>query len=456
VDFNLILTLSILALFWALLFAARLRLSFIHIMSLILSQNLVGLYMAGVSSHNFLPMQIFAAGLLAFAIGIVGGRLIHPRRYWQTLANMDVSLIQQSNAFLVLFIVGIPVLTLGIMLFVFSGVPLLSANANELRFTITDNNGVFWRMQEFGIPMLVLLSGVYVLGAKKPLTSLRILFFVYLATLLVTSVMRGHKGGILYGLVWVVVLVLVTNRKKTAPVKWFVVAPILLAFSGAIIFEATRHELHLSTQQALAWLVERVTTVEGKGFYLIVQYYVPTYGFQDGLAQWPGILQFLATLRLIPRSPDQMELGTQLSQYVNHIPPTSDTFAFPFTVTPFGDFYIDFGVPGVLIGGILLGLFAAWLYRHAIVAKPSPWKAVLIALQVEMIFYATRGSLLGRVNSEIISWSVVVAAYLCVYWLFRNFGARPGNPSHLPTATYVITKDSEEQHSMPVSGSGKG
>jgi hypothetical protein len=40
--------------------------------------------------------------------------------------------------------------------------------------------------------------------------------------------------------------------------------------------------------------------------------------------------------------------------------------------------------------------------------------------------------------------------------LFRNFGARPGNPSHLPTATYAITKDSEEQHSMPVSGSGKG
>jgi oligosaccharide repeat unit polymerase len=456
VDFNLILTLSILALFWALLFAARLRLSFIHIMSLILSQNLVGLYMLGVSSHNFLPMQIFAAGLLAFAIGIVGGRLIHPRRYWQTLANMDVSLIQQSNAFLVLFIVGIPVLTLGIMMFVLSGVPLLSANANELRFTITNSNGVLWRMQEFGTPMLVLLAGVYVLGAKKPLTSLRILFFVYLATMLVTSVMRGHKGGILYGLVWVVVLVLVTNRKKTVPVKWFVVAPILLAFSGGIIFEATRHELGLRTQQALQFLVERVTTLEAQGFNLIVQYYVPTYGFQNGLAQWPGILQFLATLRLLPRSTNQMELGEQLSHYVNRIPPSSDTVAFPFTVTPFGDFYVDFGVPGVVIGGILLGLFAAWLYRHAIIAKPSLWKAVLIALQVEMILYAGRGALLGRVNSEIISWSVVVAAYFCVYWLLRYFAALPVNPSHLPTATYAITKDSGEQHSMPVSGPGEG
>jgi oligosaccharide repeat unit polymerase len=455
-DFNLILTLSILALFWALLFAARLRLSFIHIMSLILSQNLVGLYMLGVSSHNFHPMQIFAAGLLAFAIGIVGGRFIHPRRYWQTLANMDVSLIQQSNAFLVLFIAGIPVLMLGIMLFVLNGVPLLSANANELRFTITNSSGVLWRMQEFGIPMLVLLAGVYVLGAKKPLTSLRILFFAYLATMLITSVMRGHKGGVLYGLVWVVVLVLVTNRKKTVPVKWFVVAPILLAFSGGIIFEATRLELDLSTQQALEFLVERVTTLEAKGFYLIVQYYVPTYGFQNGLAQWPGILQALATLRFLPRSTDQMELGLQLSHYVNRIPLSSDTLAFPITVTPFGDFYVDFGVPGVVIGGILLGLFAAWLYRHAIVAKPSPWKAVLIALQVEMVFYATRGSLLGRVNGEIISWSVVVAAYLCVYWLLRNFAARPVNSSRLPTATYARIKDSGEQHPIRASEPGEG
>jgi oligosaccharide repeat unit polymerase len=419
-------------------------------MSLILSQNLVGLYMLGVSSHNFLPMKIFAAGLLAFAIGIVGGRLIHPRRYWQTLANMDVSLIQQTNAFLVLFIVGIPVLTLGIMMFVLSGVPLLSANANELRFAITDSNGVLWRMQEFGIPMLVVLAGVYVLGAKKPLGSLKILFSVFLATTLVTSVMRGHKAGVLYGLVWVVLLVLVTNRKKTVPVKWFVVAPILLAFSGGIIFAATRHGLGLSTQQALAFLVERVTTLEAKGFYLIVQYYVPTFGFQNGLAQWPGFLQSLATLRLLPRSPDQspdqMELGQQLSVYVNRIPPSSDTFAFPITVTPFGDFYVDFGVPGVVIGGILLGLFAAWLYRHAIIARPSPWKAVLIALQVEMIFYATRGSLLGRVNGEIISWSVVVAAYLCVYWLLRNFAAQPVNPPSLPAATHAVANDPGEQH----------
>jgi hypothetical protein len=187
-----------------------------------------------------------------------------------------------------------------------------------------------------------------------------------------------------------------------------------------------------------------------------VQYYVPTYGFQNGLAQWPGILQFLATLRLLPRSTNQMELGEQLSHYVNRIPPSSDTVAFPFTVTPFGDFYVDFGVPGVVIGGILLGLFAAWLYRHAIIAKPSLWKAVLIALQVEMILYAGRGALLGRVNSEIISWSVVVAAYFCVYWLLRYFAALPVNPSHLPTATYAITKDSGEQHSMPVSGPGEG
>src|SRR5215208_3737548 len=286
-DFNLILTLFTLLLFWALLFAVRLRLSFIHIMSFILSQNLVGLYLLGASQpsflsvanfeesqqgflqHSFLPVHIFEAGLLAFALGIVGGVLMHPRRYRQTPANMDVSLVQQSNAFWILLIVGVPVLTLGIMLFVLTGVPFLSENANELRFTVTEGNGVFWRLQEFGIPMLVVLAGVYVFGAKKPLGSLKILFFVYLAIMLLTSVMRGHKGGVLYGLVWVVVLVLVTNRKKRAPKKWFVVAPIVLVFSCGIIVIVTRQELDLSTQKAIAWLFERVTMLDAEGFYNI-------------------------------------------------------------------------------------------------------------------------------------------------------------------------------------------
>jgi oligosaccharide repeat unit polymerase len=474
-DFNLILTLFTLVLFWALLFAVRLRLSFIHIMSFILSQNLVGIYLLGASqpifvpAHNFeasqqsllqqsfLPVHIFEAGLLAFAIGIVGGVLMHPRRYRQTLANMDVSLVQQSNAFWVLLIVGVPVLTLGIMLFVLNGVPFLSENANELRFTITEGNGVFWRLQEFGIPMLVVLAGVYVFGAKKPLGSLKILFFVFLATMLVTSVMRGHKGGLLYGLYWVVVLVLVTNRTKTVPKKWFVVAPILLVFSCGIILIATQRGLDLSTQQATQWLVERVTILEAQGFYSIVQYYVPAQGFQYGLGQWPSILALLATFRLLPRGTDQLELGTQVSHYLTGIPPSLDTLVFPLTVTPFGDFYVDFGVPGVVIGGILLGLFAAWLYRNAILATPSLWKAVLIALQVEMVLYASRGSLFGRVNNEILSWSVVVAAYFCVYWLFRNFAARPVNPLRLPTATYATTEDSGEQHSNASVGTpGKG
>jgi oligosaccharide repeat unit polymerase len=471
-DFNLILMLLVLVLFWALVFAARLRLSFIHIMSLFLSENLVGLYLlaprghgflplnitdlAGIPSHSLLAMHVFETGLLAFAIGIVVGALMHPRRYLQTLANMDVSLIQQRNAFFVLLIVGIPVLILGVMLFVLNGVPLLSQNANEYRFTITEGNGVFWRLQEFGIPMLVVFAGVYVMGAKKPLGSLKILFFVFTAAMLVTSVMRGHKGGWVYGLVWIVVVVLVMNRNKTIPLKWFVVAPILLVFSFGIIVMATRQELNMSTQQAIAWLAERVTVLQAEGFYGIVQYYVPTQGFQYGLAQWPSLLALLATFRLLPRTTDQLELGQLLSQYIQGIPPSSHTFVFPLTITPFGDFYADFGVPGVVIGGILLGLFAAWLYRHAFMATPSPWKAVLIALQVEMVLYATRGSLLGRVNNEVVSWSVVVAAYFCVYWLLRIFAARPVNPSRPPTATHAITKDAGEQHSMPASGPGGG
>ncbi len=57
-DLNLVVMLFVLGLFWVLLFAAQLRLSFIHIMSVFLTLNLIGLYILGAQNSSFLPLYI--------------------------------------------------------------------------------------------------------------------------------------------------------------------------------------------------------------------------------------------------------------------------------------------------------------------------------------------------------------------------------------------------------------
>src|SRR5919199_495641 len=120
-DLNLGAMLFVLGLFWALLFAARLRLSFIHIMAVVWTLYLVNLYTLGAQNSSFLPLYLFEGGLVAFAAGIFGSRFMRPGRYWQATADMDISPTQQRTAFLAMLIVGIPVLVLGVMLFVLKG-----------------------------------------------------------------------------------------------------------------------------------------------------------------------------------------------------------------------------------------------------------------------------------------------------------------------------------------------
>jgi oligosaccharide repeat unit polymerase len=422
-----------LAVFWSLLFSARLRLSFIHIMASILTLNCVGLYMLGKEGGQSAPLVMLGAGLVMFATGVLAGRAAHAKSSRQESELVYASVIQQRNAAVVILIVGVPILVASLMLYVLNGIPLLSAEANELRFTVNEGAGVFWRMQQFGLPMITLIAGVYMMGARMPLTRIKLLFFTFFAATLITSLMRGHKAALAYAFLWVIVMMLVMNRKRVLPKKWIAYFIIILLASFGVMVPVTQWLLQMNTEEALYLLGARATSIEAEGFYNVVQSYVPVYGLQYGLAQWPSFLGFLATLRLWPR-----DLGTQadLNQVIAHhvygVPLSSTEFVFPMSLSPFSDLYLDFGLPGILVGGLLLGIFAEWLYRRTAQLPPSLHKAFLIALQVEMIFYASRGALIGRISNEVINLIVVIVAYFATRYLLYRFASRPVTPTGYP------------------------
>jgi oligosaccharide repeat unit polymerase len=439
-------TVAVLVFFWGSVLGTRFKPSFVHLIAVIFTLSLIGLYMLGVENDNFHPLYVFEAGLFAFSVGLLAGRLIRSRPYQEDAIHKDVSSLKQRNESLVMLIVGVPVMLLGFALFAVNGVPLFMEGANELRFTVNEGVGVFWRMQQFGLPMMTLIAGMYMMGARSPLFRVRLLFFVFFAATIVTSVLRGHKASLVYALLWVAVLMLVMNRRKIMPKKWIIVFPALLVVSFVVMVLITQQILQMNTQEALVLLGERATTLEAEGFYNIVESYVPSMGLQYGTAQWPSLLGLLATLRLWPRDFTQLELSQLVAHHSYGIPIYSPEFVFPMTLSPFGDFYVDFGVVGVVVGGLVLGMLAQLLYRYTLEAPPSLLKAALIALQVEMVFYASRGSLGGRISNEILNLAVVVVGYYIVRRLLRRFASRPVSKPRIGRLAPLYTRDGRRAH----------
>jgi hypothetical protein len=51
-----------------------------------------------------------------------------------------------------------------------------------------------------------------------------------------------------------------------------------------------------------------------------------------------------------------------------------------------GEFYADFGVPGILFGSLALGLLYGWVYLQSNVPNPIFW-VVVRGMFVQMIFF---------------------------------------------------------------------
>lgn len=405
--------------FWSLIQKGSQDFGFIQLIGLVLSLNFVGLvlisagyggaivkpYLTMYGSYRHSrdwPVIVFATGLLSYALTIFLTRRIAPDSS-ALPQGCRRSRAQATNDFLVLLPSVVIVLVLSSLLFVKGGVPLLAADPNVRRFTIVRNLGPYWRMQSVGTVALLVLLMCYAYWARPALWVTRILFWIVALAAMVLAALRGNKGGVLTVCLFVVVALLTIVRSPWRRGRVLFGSLLFVIIAALATWVSSQVVLGLKGRDLGLFLAERLTSGAGMGFHGIVTYLTPKDGVQWGVGQVDGVRAILSTLRLLPPGayPD---LGTKLSHALFGWLPVN----FPITVTWFGDFYYEFGLAGILIGGMLMGFASRWVKSRALLAVDPFKKAWFILLEVELILYANRGSLLGLADNDLLSLLIVV------------------------------------------------
>ncbi|MDQ0162562.1 O-antigen polymerase [Aeribacillus alveayuensis] len=399
---------------WVILFFARVNFCFIHIMLAVLTLSFIGVFLYGYP--NLRPSIVFGIGMNIFSLGVFSAKHIFLRSSKRiNIPKLNISTFSQKKEALVLLSFSIPVIIGASLLFVLGGIPLLSSEGNISRFTVSDGLGVPTRLLKFGLPFLLIISAVYWLGINNPKKIFKTVFLILLSSIAIGFILLGNKGAFLVIVELLIAILTTLIIQRRIKKKVFMIVSALAALGIYISILITKQILNVETGEATQIILERMTAIAGMGFYEIVEYYTPLQGFQLGLGQWNSFLDFLSTLRLYPRG-EVTFLGLELAHAVLGVPLGVHAFIFPITITPFGDFYYDFGVVGVIFGAFILGFLSFYLYYKTLLTVKPIKKAFLIFLQFELMSYSSKGSLFGLINNEILSVMLIMLMYI----IYRN------------------------------------
>jgi len=125
----------------------------------------------------------------------------------------------------------------------------------------------------------------------------------------------------------------------------------------------------------------------------------------------------------IPRLiwPDKLDVQTgQLVDKVFHVTGTGEVYISP---SHLGELYWNFGLPGALLGMLLLGMLLGWING---VCDMSTGASVTRLLILATTIYQTAVRFEGSVASEYAVWIRSIVGILILHRLFAARGARPG------------------------------
>lgn len=405
----------------------------------LLTACFIGTVQWGLMRDQTLSPLYLSAGCLSIAVGAWTVRRLMGFDPVAGLAALRESAVRRVFPRERLFAAALVAATvvsmvMGSLLYVKEGIPILAPDAEVQRFTITLGNGIFYRFIQTMLPLLSLMWLNLVLGERGKYRPL-VLFMcaAAAAAALVLFVLQGNKGTVFH---YVMMLVLFAALLKPARriLAWGALA--VGASLAAFIFAAQRHRAYLGLVGALAFLVKRVTVDPGDGFHQIVYGLVPfNHGFFHGHILAMNIGTVLASFRLLPMFDPRvsMPIGQYLFyvQYLRGLYKPVGGFINSYAVTVFGVPYADFGVPGVLAGGLLfgglcLGLYALMLRR----GRDDFYFPLLFYIIYYLAYYCAWGDLGPFLGMIVLNWlftAVMVAGfYLVLGRLFPDRGRPAG------------------------------
>lgn len=237
--------------------------------------------------------------------------------------------------------------------FIIVGIPVFSKDVPAFRLTEAEGRGIFIRAGDTFLPVIVLIAYVFN-KTRKRLETKGFLFIVAIVGL-VYIFFTGIRGlAIIYILPFIMLYGLICRK-----INWKLMTAGMLIFLAAAIGFQDRYLgwEDLPLRDAVLLLGRRMTTVQAMGVDYIVYDIVPQSGFFMGGIAWNEFNGILATIRIIPDFPKSFPVT--VFEIMHGVDPK---VRFAMATTSIGDLYVDFGVPGIVLGMFLLGVISQMLY----------------------------------------------------------------------------------------------
>lgn len=318
---------------------------------------------------------------------------------------------QSKIFFYTLSIVTFFCLILALLLFIKKGIPLLSEDIETARQLVFRNAGFYYRTVRFSLPFLSILWMSYAFYIQKKTIKAAMVFVVLLSAIFL--LFAGYKG-IVFGFALLILMFLSIKLKKSF--KKIAILTLILFFGLASIVYVTyvtQKSYNTSFIQSVQFIFSRLTTIAVEGFYIIVNNFLPQEGLQYGKTIINGLKDFLAVLRLVPREEiEEVGFGVFLMRWAWGYNPLN----YAYTVTVFGDFLANFGLPGLIILSFLFGIFiqklyiATLKYSKDIFIFPS-----LIFLQWILFNIVERGSIDMATTFDLFSFLLIFIIFISIF-----------------------------------------
>jgi hypothetical protein len=423
--------LTFLAIFWAAVVGLRYKVGSIHLALVFLSAQLIGTYNIGAPYDLLRPTFYLGLGLVCIFAGLALARVRSLQRPVVPATRPSASTdLDRRILFCYVSITGAFIA----YHYLVGGIPLLQENILLARFDNTSSGlfGLPGRFNLFGgfFAFFLVVAYYQIVVNHRRLT--RLLMAVTLL-LLVSRILPGNKGAVVQFMAAVLVVgphfarVDMNGdsfqRISSGIPRWVLIGSVTAA-AIAFIGIAT---LHISRgigiyDDVVHAFVRRVTVISGNAFVeattSVVRYYGHGYGtyFLNDLAQFGSAFGMETGFRVT--------LNQLVSASVTGRDAFGDLFLVPVTMNGLGYLFVEFGLAGIVIGGVVFGYAMGSLTRASAATAEPLKRAVLFYLQIGLFWILTRGNIGFYVPNLLLPLLVFLGLFRIVALLVRTASGR--------------------------------
>jgi len=379
-----------------------------------------GIWIYLALGHSLTPLCI-ALGVFAYGLGTILCRLLSgfstTREWnnWQLRPVID-NFKNRNQVALLSFTITMLALLFLVFRWLLGFDPFIHAT-RSITYVQMRENFLIWFYRNTlnrGLPLLSMTSYlIWRLSKNKMSKFYLLLFLLTTISLLLAQIWWVSRGYLLGYLVFLIMCEGLVKKRSLAATSILALPLIVAGLVGAVLIDAGK--TGLSFDASLARIFHRIFWQQSEAVDYFIYRWVPTDGFLMGKGMLTGWYNILAFLQLVPYKP--------YPGFQAHAEVYSSKGANMVTIF-IGDYYLDWGFVGVVIGAFLLGILMYSLFVWTIRGSKD---ALSIAFKIYIMKIGAGLALGGGYFSSLLKGIIIGAIFLFIFLIVYTIISLPSS-----------------------------